>query len=83
MTTEPWTGWKPPRAIPANQSQPVLWWLLISAIEDFSIHTGLGLADTWTEVHRGDYTAAHESFLWWLGYHDGVIQGIHDQEGTP
>lgn len=77
MTTPtPWQGWKPPRALPSVQSQAVKWWQLISAMEDFSIHTGMGLADAWTYVHRGDYESALRSFHKTVGFHDGYLHAL-------
>lgn len=72
MPTEPWSGWTMLRRPPAHQSQPVKWWLLISAMEDFTVKTHLGLSDVWAAVHRGDYTTARQRFTWWVGYHDGL-----------
>lgn len=61
MSLAPWSGLRLDRPTP-HQSQPVKWWLLISAMEDFSSHTGMGLASVWGHVHRGDYEAANEAF---------------------
>lgn len=43
-------------------SQPVRWYRLILAMEEFRLRTGMGLAHSWGLVHRGDYEGARSSF---------------------
>ena len=58
------------RGLGVVMSQPVKWYVLIKEMEEFRERAGWGLGNSWSFVHKEDYTGARAAFddlKTWLG----------------